>query len=130
MYGPLHFRVTEHERSEALNQKAGNFDAMMSLTPQARNELQWWVNSIDTAVNEINRPERQIIIRTDASTQGWGCAIDDLTTRGLWTASEKENHINYLEMLAVLFSLQAHKQLVLDKHVKVLVDNTTVQVSL
>ena len=38
--------------------------------------------------------------------------------------------INYLEMLAVLFSLQAHKQLVLDKHVKVLVANTTVQVTL
>ena len=130
MYGQLHFRVTEHEKSEALKQKAGDFDATMSLTPQARNELQWWVNSIDTAVNEINRPEPQIIIRTDASTQGWGCAIDDLITRGLWTASEKENHINYLEMLAVLFSLQAHKQLVLDKHVKVLVDNTTVQVTL
>ena len=130
MYGPLHFRVTEHEKSEALKQKAGDFDATMSLTPQARNELQWWVNSIDTAVNEINRPEPQIIIHTDASTQGWGCAIDDLTTGGLWTASEKENHINYLEMLAVLFSLQAHKQLVLDKHVKVLVDNTTVQVTL
>ncbi len=130
MYGPLHFRLTEHEKSKALKQNAGNFDAMMSLTPLARDELQWWIDSIDTAVNEIHRPDPQITIRTDASKQGWGCAVNDLTTGGLWTASEKENHINYLEMMAVFFGLQAYKQLVSNKHVKVLVDNTTVQVIL
>ena len=130
MYGPLHFRLTEHEKSKALKQNAGNFDAMMSLTPLARDELQWWIDSIDTAVNEIHRPDPQITIRTDASKQGWGCAVNDLTTGGLWTASEKENDINYLEMMGVFFGLQAYKQLVSNKHVKVLVDNTTVQVTL
>ncbi len=49
MYGPLHFRLTEREKSKALKQNAGNFDAMMSLTPLARDELQWWIDSIDTA---------------------------------------------------------------------------------
>ncbi len=130
MYGPLHFRLTEHEKSKALKQNAGNFDAMMSLTPLARDELQWWIDSIDTAVNEIDRPDPHVTIRTDASKQGWGCAVNDLTTGGLWTASEKENHINYFEMMAVFFRLQAYKQLVSNKHVKVLVDNTTVQVTL
>ena len=57
-------------------------------------------------------------------------AVNYLTTGGLWTASEKENHINYLEMMAVFFGLQAYKQLVSNKHVKILVDNTTVQVTL
>ena len=33
-------------------------------------------------------------------------------------------------MLAVYFGLQAYKQLVHNKHVKVFVDNTTVQVTL
>ena len=124
MYGPLHFRITEHEKSEALRQNAGNFDAFMSLTPFAREKLQWWVDCIETAVNKIDRPDSQITIRTDASTQGWGVR----STGGLWTATEKGNHINYLELLAVLFGLQAYKQLVSGKHVRVLVDNTTVQV--
>ena len=128
MYGPLHFCITEHEKSEALRQNAGNFDAFMSLTPFAREELQWWVDCIETAVNKIDRPDPQITIRTDASTQGWGCAVNDLSTGGLWTAAEKGNHINYLELLAVLFGLQAYKQLVSGKHVRVLVDNTTVHV--
>ncbi|CAB4040573.1 Enzymatic poly, partial [Paramuricea clavata] len=83
-----------------------------------------------TAVNVVYRPEPDITIRTDASKQGWGCAVNDLATGGLWTVEEQEDHINYLEMLAVLFGLKAYKQLVSDKHVKVLVDNTTVQVTL
>ena len=72
----------------------------MSLTPFAREELQCWVDCIDTAVNKIDRPDHQITIRTDASTQGWGCAVNYLSTGGLWTATEKETHINYLELLA------------------------------
>lgn len=48
----------------------------------------------------------------------------------MWTAEESGHHINYLEMLAVLFGLQAYKQLVAGNHVKVLVDNTTVQATL
>jgi hypothetical protein len=109
MYGPLHFRITEHEKSEALKQNSGNFDTGMCLTHQAKSELQWWVDSIDTAVNQIYRPEPQITLRTDASKQGWGCAVNNETSGGLWTAEEKDHHINYLEMLAVFFALQAYK---------------------
>ena len=72
MYGLLHFCITEHEKSEALRQNAGNFDAFMSLTPFSREKLQWWVDCIITAVNKIDIPDPQITIRTDASTQGWG----------------------------------------------------------
>ena len=130
MYGPLHFRITEGEKSKALEQNLGYFEAHMCLTPLARNELQWWIDTLDTAENQIYRNEPQITIHTDASKQGWGCAVNDLTTGGLWTAEERGHHINYLEMLAVLFGLQEYNQLVGGKHVKVLVDNTTVQATL
>lgn len=44
---------------------------------------------------------------------------------GHWTPEEASNHINYLEMLAVLFSLKAfHKELT-GKHVLVRIDNMT-----
>ena len=57
MYVPLHSRVTEHENSETLKQNDGNFHAIMILTPLARSKLQWWIDYIDTAVNEIHRPD-------------------------------------------------------------------------
>jgi len=64
---------------------------------------------------------------TDASKVGWGCVINSIKTRGLWTQDESNYHINYLEMLAVYFGLKAHQNLVSKMSVKVLVDNTTVQ---
>ena len=66
----------------------------------AREELQCWVDCTDTAVNKIDRPDPQITTRTDASTQEWGCPVNDLSTGELWTATEKETYINYLELLA------------------------------
>ena len=130
MYGPLHFRITEGVKSEALKQNSGNFEAHMCLTPLAKCELQWWIDSVDTAVNRIYREEPQVTIRTDASKRGWGCAVNKLATGGLWTPEESCYHINYLEMLAVLFGLKAYKQLVSGKHVKVMVDNTTAQATI
>ena len=36
MARPLHFRITEHEKLEAVKQNAGNFDAFMCLTSAAK----------------------------------------------------------------------------------------------
>ena len=55
MYGPLHFRITEGEKSKALEQNLGDFEAHMCLTSSAKNELQWWIETIPTAVNLIYR---------------------------------------------------------------------------
>ena len=100
---------------------------LLCLTSAAKEELKWRVNNIERAKNQINRLDADITIRTDASTQGWGCAINDQSTGEHWTTLEKKNHIDYLELLAVLFGLQAYKQLLLGKHVKVFV-YTTVQI--
>ena len=44
---------------------------------------------------------------------------------GHWTPEETSNHINYLEMLAVLFSLKAFHKELSGKHVLVRIDNMT-----
>ena len=69
-------------------------------------------------------------MNTDASKSGWGCAVNNLTTGGLWTSAEASQHINYLEMLAVLLSLKAYKEIFSGKHVKVMVFNTTAQTTI
>ena len=70
MNGPLHFCMTEHEKLEALKQNAENFDACMCLTLHAKCELQWWIDPIDTAVNQIYWSEPHITLHTDAYKQG------------------------------------------------------------
>ena len=62
---------------------------------------------------------------TDASTIGWGAAKGDISTGGHFTESEKEQHINVLELMAALFGLKALCSHVYDKHILLKVDNTS-----
>ena len=63
----------------------------------------WWIDSIESVSNAITQGDVDITITSDASKQGWGAATSDSSTGGLWTAEEATEHINFLEMLAVLF---------------------------
>ena len=126
-YGPLHYRYLERDKTTALKTNKWNFDAKMSISNQAREELTWWIDSIETASNPINRGEVGITLTSDASKQGWGAATSDSSTGGLWTAEEAKEHINFLEMLAVLFALKSFSTLTHGKHVKVMVDNTVTE---
>ena len=49
-----------------------------------------------------------------------------LSRGGNWTPGEAQFHINYLEMLAAYFALKAFTTDIAHKHVKLMVDNTTV----
>ena len=72
-------------------------------------------------------------MQTDASLQGWGASItadDPDTTQasqtgGRWPASDKDRHINVLELLAVFNALKALCVNVRNSHIHVQVDNTT-----
>ncbi|XP_068749421.1 uncharacterized protein [Montipora capricornis] len=129
-YGPLHYRSLEYDKTTALNFSKGDFDATMEISAQRRDELVWWADSIETAYNPISKGDVNITITSDASKMGWGAATNDLSTGGLWTAEEAREHINYLEMLAVLFALKSFSTLTSNKHVKVMVDNTTTEATL
>lgn len=87
----------------------------------------WWIDSIEPASNPITRGDVDITITLDASKQDFGAATSDSSTGELWTAEEAKEHINFLEMLAVLFALKSFRTLTYGKHVKVMVDNTTME---
>ena len=70
-------------------------------------------------------PEK--ILNTDASLQGWGAVMMSEKIWGRWTQSESLKLINYLEILAIYYALQAFHDLVKNTHIKILVltDNST-----
>jgi len=82
-YGPLHYRYLERGKTTALKTNKWNFDAKMSISNQPRKELTWWIDSIETASNSINRGEVDITLTSDASKQGWAAATGDSSTGGL-----------------------------------------------
>ena len=125
MYGPLYYRQMEREKSLAVKNNKGDYDALISLSPEAKAELQWWVDNIDNSFNVIQHEPPSLVINTDASKIGWGGVLDNITCGGRWTPQESDKHINCLELRAAFFSLQA---LLTDKsntHIRLKIDNTT-----
>ena len=66
----------------------------------------------------------EIIIFTDASNEGWGAHVASNATGGRWPGIEKQDHINVLELRAILFGLKSLCE-VKDAHIRVMTDNTT-----
>ena len=64
------------------------------------------------------------VITTDASLTGWGAIHEGVPTEGTWSPAFRSNHINYLELMAVLLALKRFEPFVTDCHVPGRTDNT------
>lgn len=95
------------------------------LSEKAKCDLLWWIRSIPTSFNLISRDSPEFTLYTDSSLIGWGAHLNDQTCGDNWRASEKENHINYLELLAIYFACKAFKHMLINKHIKAMTDNQT-----
>ena len=133
-YGPLHFRVLEHLKTEALENNKYDYEKTVHLSSEARKEIVWWIKNLPTSFNRVRRPNPSIVIATDACGYGWGGVllqnvsgfhIQDPRVNGLFTEKELPHSINAKELMAVLFCSKILLPQVSDTHVKILSDNTT-----
>ncbi|XP_028415419.1 uncharacterized protein LOC114538441 [Dendronephthya gigantea] len=99
MYGALYHRNIELDKTQALKQNAGNFDAYMTLSDSAKKELNWWAENVQESYNLISHGHPDKVITTDASLTGWGAVFGKESTGGLWSTAEKTNNINALEFI-------------------------------
>ena len=84
-----------------------------------------WINNIVEAQNILSSNAPTVTLTTDASKLGWGAVLDTQSTGGLWSSTESQNHINYLELLAVFLGLQTFCSSLHDCHIRLMIDNTT-----
>ena len=124
-HGPIQYRKLDKDKTTALKNSKGNFDQTMRLSQAACKELQWWNENVSKADNDIKSSSPDLVISTDASLTGWGCHCEEISSGGQWTASEREFHINYLELKAVLMALEGFWSKVTKQHVRLMIDNTT-----
>ena len=75
----------------------------MYLSPAAKADLGWWVDNVLQSNNPISHGKIDIKITCDASKKGWGAVCNKISTQGLWTTREQSEHINELELLAIIF---------------------------
>ena len=119
MYGAL-YRHLEGDKSQALKETRGNFDTSMSLSKDAKSELQCWIKNVENAHNVINHPQPQHQKTTNASLLGWGPESAGMSSGRNWSHSEPKYHINCLEMLASLLALQKR-----NTRIRIMCENTT-----
>ena len=95
---------------------------------------QWFVSAVApwtdmdflTSMSPLHHPSPQLHLFTDSSLEGWGTHMDNHMASGFWSITEKEQHINVLEMKAVLLALQAFAVHIKGHSVLLATDNTTV----
>ena len=89
-------------------------------------ELNWWLNSVDSFNYREVRPE--IIdhqVEVDASSACWGAVFSGLEAKGDWNPRVSKKSSNYRELLAILMALETFKNLLKGSTVEILSDNST-----
>ncbi|XP_031344364.1 uncharacterized protein LOC116171583 isoform X1 [Photinus pyralis] len=124
-YGFLYTKLFEQKKYRALRHSGGNYEAKMTLDSFLHSDISWWISKLAVSCNPIRSDTFDIELFTDASKTGWGAYCNGNTSFGFWSNSEKENHINELELLAVLFGLKCFARGCHNCNILCRVDNTT-----
>ena len=124
-FGIMHYRNLEICKILALKREFGNFDKCLTLSHKALNDLSWWEENINTQCTDLNKPQPSVFIFTDSSSSMWGAVIGEVKTGGSWNDLEKLEHINVLEMKAILFGLKSLCAVFHDTHIRVRTDSST-----
>ena len=74
-YGWLYTKKLERAKYLALQESDKNFKASMSLSPELKEDLQWWIHKVEASVNPIRKHTYSKVIFSDASRSGWGAFL-------------------------------------------------------
>ena len=123
--GPLFYRQLENDKISALKACRGHYDEVMTPSKTSLADLRWWADNIETTCKTISKPKPEYTLFTDASLLGWGANFQGKSAGGQWLPTEAVQHINYLEMSAVLLGLQTFCSSLSNTHICLKTDNTT-----
>ena len=87
-----------------------DYSSILSLSPVAKMELQWWLDNIDEMSNWIHPPTIVTEIFCDVPNLliGWGTVFDDRTTGSVWNYYEIGLHVSGNEMLAIYYAIRSY----------------------
>ena len=123
--GKLHYRHLEQCKISALKMSRGNYDAPIRLTREAISDIDWWVENVKNQTTNLLRAHPTVYLETDSSKQMWGAVRGPTKTGGCWNNNEIKEHINLLEMKAVLLGLQSLCSDCRDVHLRIRSDSQT-----
>lgn len=105
----------------------GDLDRLIPIGQSARTALLWWsqLHHLRKGVL-IDQVAPTLTLVTDACLTGWGGHLMDLQVQGVWSPLDRTHHINWLELKAVVLSLQVFRSRVRTHRVLLRTDNSSV----
>lgn len=123
-YGWLYTKLLERHKYLSLL-KNNNYDGQTQIPNSIFGDLNWWLNNIKITCNTMRISGYKLEIYTDASGTGWGAVCGKRRSRGKWSNTERERHINYLELLAAFLGLKSLSYDETNCAILLRIDNTT-----
>ena len=122
--GRLHIRPLQWQLRR--NWKQGDSLSKQIQVPHSLTcHLHWWgCKSILFHGTSLHPDRDEVLVFTDSSTTGWGAHCQGQELQGDWCPSQLLEHINILELRAVLLAIRKFAPLLKNKVVLVLCDNS------
>ncbi|VDI82659.1 Hypothetical predicted protein [Mytilus galloprovincialis] len=127
-YARLHMRPIQIYLLSHWRPTSQNLELNVPITQYLKSHLIWWSDTANiTKGRSLQHWETHVTITTDASTSnGWGGHMDSQIVQGTWSDIQKTQHINCLELEAVLKTIQHFLPQLKGKNVLLRCDNSTV----
>ena len=104
--GPLFYHYLENDKVNSIKLNEGNFDAPAKISPEGKEELEWWLEKTDNTEKPTALPSIDLEYFCDSTSYSWGANFETHRIGGDWNMKEKALHINCKELLAVYYSLR------------------------
>jgi hypothetical protein len=125
-FAQSHYRSMQHFYITEVKKAGGNLNVKCSLSSESRSDLEWWVFNLEKSNGKDFFPRNpDIEIFSDASLSGWAAVCNGVATRGPWTTSHADLHINHLELTGALYALQSFVGEAQGLSVRIYLDNST-----
>ena len=125
--GRLHIRPLQMFLLSVWRPASLEWDAYIPLTDSVKDFARWW--SLEANVLKgvpLDIPSPTATLYTDASSTGWGAYLAGQTLSGEWSGDHLLEHINVLEMRAVLLAIEGFRTSLQGQMICLATDNSTV----
>ncbi|CAC5417746.1 unnamed protein product [Mytilus coruscus] len=82
-YAKLFHKRLHITKNEQLRKHRGNYDAKFRLNEMCKQDINWWIDNIETSKKYVCVGNPEIIIRSDAFLTGWGGVYESQSTGGI-----------------------------------------------
>ena len=124
--GQLHYRTLECLKTKCFH-KYKKWCQKIVLPHNCISEINWWLQYLDSNLpcKNLRPPVFNATMYSDASGDAWGCVTSGGCANGAFSEKQKLCSINTKELMAIYFGISSLKDLLQNKNILCMCDNTT-----